>query len=81
MAKNKPPINSLQNKSLPPESDGGSPSPKPAVGAVVFHEEKVLLVKRTNPPQKTCGLFRGDPSASEKPFSRRRSGKSTRRRD
>jgi ADP-ribose pyrophosphatase len=33
--------------------------PKPAVGAVVFHREKVLLVKRTNPPQKDLWAIPG----------------------
>jgi 8-oxo-dGTP diphosphatase len=33
--------------------------PKPAVGAVVIHEGKVLLVKRSNPPQKDLWAIPG----------------------
>ncbi|MCJ7680205.1 MAG: NUDIX hydrolase [Candidatus Aminicenantes bacterium] len=39
--------------------DGGFSSPKPAVGAVVIHEGKVLLVKRSNPPQKDLWAIPG----------------------
>ena len=33
--------------------------PKPAVGVVVIHEGKVLLVKRSNPPQKNLWAIPG----------------------